>query len=153
MSKLLEYSIGHASALQITTHLLACDAVFVSRLGARVDIRDYAYKIIGKAQRFEAWASVELIGLVAVYCNAVDKDVAFITTVSVLPTWQGNGIASHLLKNCIAHVYKLGFVHIEMEVDNDNGAATALYEKHGFNTIGDKDGMRRMILNLEKGPR
>jgi ribosomal protein S18 acetylase RimI-like enzyme len=151
MSELLEYSSGRASAAQILGHLLHCDEVFVLRLGARVDIGDYARKISCKAQCFEAWKSVELVGLVAAYCNVPDKDVAFITTVSVLPAWQGKGIASRLLENCIAHVHKLGFAQIELEVGSGNGVATALYDKHGFSTAEDKGGMLRMTLDLEKG--
>lgn len=151
MSELLEYISGRASAAQIIGHLLRCDEVFVPRLGERADIGDYARKIAGKAQLFEAWSSDELVGLVAAYCNAPDKDVAFITTVSVLPAWQGRGIASRLLENCITHVRTLGFAHIELEVGGGNGAATALYEKHGFSTDGDKGGILRMALNLEQG--
>jgi ribosomal protein S18 acetylase RimI-like enzyme len=150
MSEPLEYSSARASVAQITGHLLRCDEVFVPRLGARVDIGDYARKIAGKAQRFEAWTSNELVGLVATYCNAPDTDVAFVTTVSVLPAWQGRGIASHLLENCIAHVRKLGFARIELEVGDGNGTGTALYEKHGFSMAGDKDGMLRMALDLGK---
>ena len=151
MSELLDYSSGRASAAQINGHLLRCDEVFVPRLGARVDIDDYARKIAGKAQRFEAWTSDDLVGLVAAYCNAPDKDVAFVTTVSVLPAWQGRGIASRLLENCIAHARKLGFAHIELEVGCGNGAALALYEKHGFSAAGETGGMLRMALDLDKG--
>lgn len=151
MSELLEYSIGCASAAQITRHLLRCDEVFIPRLGARVDIGEYSRKIVGKAQRFEAWTSDELVGLVAAYCNTPNKDVAFVTTVSVLPAWQGGGVARRLLENCIAYVRKLGFAKIELEVDVSNGAATSLYEKHGFTIAGDKGGILRMALDLEKG--
>lgn len=150
MSDLPEYSSRRASVAQIIGHLLRCDEVFVPRLGARVDISDYARKIAGKAICFEAWVSAELVGLVAAYCNAPDKDVAFVTTVSVLPAWQSMGIASRLLENCIAHVCKLGFAHIELEVSVGNGAATTLYEKQGFSKVGENDGMLRMALNLEK---
>lgn len=151
MSSSIEYISGRASLAQINGHLLRCDEAFVPQLSIRVDIDDYARKIAGNANRFEAWESNELVGLVAAYCNAPDKGVAFVTTVSVLRDWHGRGVASRLLANCIAHVRNLGFAHIELEVSSGNVKALALYEKHGFSSAVGKGGMLRMSLNLKKG--
>ena len=45
-----------------------------------------------------------LVGLVAAYCNASDRRLAFVTSVSVLPDWSGQGLASRLIKDCICHI-------------------------------------------------
>ncbi|WP_171017167.1 GNAT family N-acetyltransferase [Pseudomonas sp. G(2018)] len=128
----LEISLNKASVEQIAAHLLACDPVFVPPLSGRVDIGSYASKIAEKSTRFEGWVEGELVGLVAVYCNEKANPLAYITSVSVLSQWGGQGIASQLIKCCIDHVSKLGFVQIELEVDERNQAATHLYQKHGF---------------------
>lgn len=128
----LEISLNKASVEQIAAHLLACDPVFVPPLNGRVDIGSYASKIAEKSTRFEGWVEGELVGLVAVYCNETANPLAYITSVSVLSQWGGQGIASRLIKCCIDHVSKLGFVQIELEVDERNQAATHLYQKHGF---------------------
>jgi ribosomal protein S18 acetylase RimI-like enzyme len=151
MKASIEYINGRACLEQINGHLLRCDEVFMPRLSTRVDIGDYSRKIAVNAQRFEAWESDELVGLVAGYCNAANKDVAYITSVSVLQAWQGRGIASRLLENCIAHVRNLGFSDIELEVSSGNEAAVALYKKHGFSADLGKGGILRMSLNFEKG--
>lgn len=149
MTQPIASPLSKADVAQIAAHLQACDAAFVPPLSGRVDIDAYARKIDDKAQRFEAWHDGELVGLVAAYCNAPDRSVAFVTSVSVLPDWQGRGIASHLLENCIGHIRELGFARIELEVDSGNGAARALYEKHGF-IVGSTEG-RSVIMTLDLG--
>lgn len=146
----IDYSTGRASEQGIYAHLSHCDAVFVPPLSSRVETGAYASKIAARAERFEAWSNGELLGLVAVYCNAQDRNTAFITSVSVLPGWQGKGIASQLMANCMARVRELSFKHIELEVGGNNEAAIALYEKYGFTIMGQPGVMQKMTKNLRK---
>lgn len=132
MSETIELCIDRASVAELTAHLSRCDAAFVPPLSERVTLDAYAQKISDRAMRFEAWHAGEMMGLVATYCNTPDKRTAFITSVSVLPSWQGRGIAARLMTHCIDHVRNQGFEHIELEVDRRNPAAVALYEKNGF---------------------
>jgi len=128
----IQYTQGRANRESIDTHLSCCDASFVPPLRTRVDIGIYAQKIVEKSERFEAWDKNCLVGLVAAYCNAANRDAAFISSVSVLPGHHGKGIANRLMAECIAYVRRLGFVRIELEVDRENRVAQALYLKHGF---------------------
>ena len=61
----VHYRANTASTVQIAEHLLCCDPDFVPKLSERVDIPDYAEKIVNKATRFEAWSNGTLVGLVA----------------------------------------------------------------------------------------
>ncbi len=151
MNDAVAYRTDRASTAEIVAHLRTCDSAFVPPLSGRVDIDSYAHKIIDKGQCFQAEVNGELAGLVAAYCNAPDRGTAFITSVSVLPGWQGRGIASRLMEDCIGHVRRLGFTRIELEVDGGNHAAIKLYLKHGFTAIGQPSPMLRMALDLEKG--
>lgn len=150
MSDTIEYCRDRASEAEIAVHLRACDDGFVPRLSERVDINGYASKIFEKAHRFEAWANGELAGLVAVYCNASDRNIAFVTSVSVLPHWQGRSIASRLVVDCIAHVRGLGFARLELEVGGNNESAIALYRKHSFATAGQFGSLLKMTLDFGK---
>lgn len=132
MSKSVEYRLNKASEAEIAEHLWLCDADFVPPLSDRVDINDYAEKIAGKAMRFEAWSGDKLVGLVAVYCNDLEKRIAYITNVSVLRESMGKGIAESLIKRCIEHVKALGMRQVSLEVASDNMPAIGLYEKGGF---------------------
>lgn len=82
--------------------------------------------------QFEAWADDLLIGLVAVYCNDKKSRSAFITSVSVLQSWQGKGVAFHLLESCIKYVTQQNFISVELEVETTNTEAIKLYTKMGF---------------------
>ncbi|MFZ6733489.1 GNAT family N-acetyltransferase [Undibacterium sp. Ji42W] len=142
MNPAIQFSHNQASHQAIAAHLRQCDAAFVPSLSSRLNIDDYASKIISRAQRFEASASAEheLAGLVAMYCNDDSNDGckdtqhgrAFITNVSVLPTWQQQGIARALLKQALHYAKHCGCMQVELEVNTNNPTAIALYEKIGF---------------------
>ena len=150
MSGLVDFCLNHASEAEIAEHLLCCNSDFVPPLSGRVEISGYAHKIVAKATRFEAWAKGALVGLVASYCNDSARRAAYITSVSVLHGWQGRGIASRLIEQCIGHVKELGFEHIELEVDSENVGAVKLYEKMGFMINGVNGRTTNMHLNARR---
>jgi ribosomal protein S18 acetylase RimI-like enzyme len=133
-------SVNQSSAAEILAHLVRADGGFEPSLSSRVDIHAYAQKLQDRAVRFEAWLDEELVGLVASYCNQPDKKgKAFVTSVSVLPQSQGQGIADRLMRQCIEHARGLGFRQMELAVDQRSMPAVALYRKLGFSTLR-KDG-------------
>ncbi len=132
MSETVEYRLNSASEVEIAEHLSRCDTAFVPPLSGRVEISDYAQKIASKATRFEAWSGGTLVGLVAAYCNDHEKRIAYITSVSVLREWIGNGIAVRLVGQCIEYAKTSGMRQISLEVASDNAPAIRLYEKSGF---------------------
>lgn len=132
MSATVEFLLNKASAVQITEHLLCCDADFVPPLSGRVEIRDYAKKIASKATRFEAWSGGIPVGLVAAYCNDQENRIAYITSVSVLKEWTRKGIAAGLVGQCVEHAKVSGMRQISLAVAADNTPAIKLYEKRGF---------------------
>lgn len=129
---MIEFSLNKASELEIVNHLLCCDAEFVSALSDRVDISAYAKKITSKAVRIEAWSEDALIGLLAVYCNNMERRYGYITSISLLREWTRKGIASQLIEKCKKYVREIGFNRIELEVNCENVDATKLYVKNGF---------------------
>ena len=129
---MVEYLLNKASELEIAKHLLHCDADFIPPLSNRVDINNYAQKLASKATKFEAWSGGRLVGLVAAYCNDQENRLAYITSVSVLKEWMGQGIAANLLKQCITHAKDAGMQQISLEVASNNQPAMGLYEKNGF---------------------
>lgn len=132
MKQPVEYHLNKATVPMIFEHLLYCDDNFIPPLSQRVKIYDYAIKISSKATRFEAWSDDRLVGFLAAYCNDSKTRIAFITTVSVLKTRMGEGIASRMLKQCIDFASALGMVQINLMVACNNIAAIRLYKKIGF---------------------
>ena len=153
MNAQIDFGSNTASVVQINAHLLCCDADFVPPLTDRVEIIDYARRIVSKATRFEAWSGNMLIGLVAAYCNDQETRIAYITSVSVLREWTKRGIAACLMKQCIDYAEKIGMRHISLDVAVDNTQAIKLYEKFGF-VVGKADmpfvTMSRFLENEEE---
>ncbi len=135
-----------ASAAKIAEHLRMCDTDFIPSLSERVEIRDYAQKITSKTTRFEAWSGGTLVGLVAAYCNDQEKRIAYITSVSVLKSRTGKGIAASLVGQCVAHMKASGMRQISLEVASDNKLAIKLYEKSGF--VASKADTPSVTMNL-----
>lgn len=123
---------NHATVDEVALHLRQCDHAFVPPLESRVDITVYAEKLVRQAVRFEAWSSNDLVGLVATYFNNKSELIAFVSSVSVLPSHQGLGIASSLLAQCLECAKTSGFRCLELEVDGSNLNAINLYLKMGF---------------------
>lgn len=128
---MIGYHINRASEAEIAEHLTRCDADFIPPLTGRVEIEDYARKIASKATRYEAWTGDSLIGLVAIYYNT-DSRITYVTNVSVMREWLGNGIATRLMSQCIAHAKTLNMKRISLQVGEENQGAIKLYEKMGF---------------------
>jgi ribosomal protein S18 acetylase RimI-like enzyme len=135
MSYTIVFSMNQSSMDDLASHLVRVDATFEPALSSRVEIRAYAQKLHNQAVRFEAWLGEELIGLVACYCNQPVGGKAFATSVSVWSEYQGQGIATRLMRQCIEHLRGLGFCHIELEVNQRSLSAVALYQKIGFNIL------------------
>ena len=151
MSDQVSFHINSVSEIEIVNFLRKCDADFLPPLSRRLNIEDYARKIFNNAMRFEAQASKELIGLIAIYCNDKESCVAYITSVSMLKEWMGRGIAIFLMRKCIDYAKAMGFMMISLEVRSDNLKAIALYKKSQFITYK-VDGLNiTMNLHLDGG--
>ena len=132
MSARLEYLSNKASVTEITEHLSCCDADFTPPLSTRVEIDDYAQKIMSKAIRFEAWSDGALVGLVAAYCNDPVTRIAYITSVTVLQAWARKGVATRLMDQCVEYAKASGMQKLCLEVATENIPAIKLYKKSGF---------------------
>ncbi len=113
-----------------------------------VNINQYASKIRDKAQTFEAWSNNTLVGLIAVYMNDPKLHTAFITSVSVVATMQGKGIANQLLTFVINKATELRYSTLQLEVNNANNTAIQLYTKNGFTKLATNETITTMQIHL-----
>lgn len=146
----IDYKIKTAGDSAIADHLQNCKHLFVPCLDETVNIHDYSVKLANLALTFEAWASTELVGLVAAYFNDTSKRNAFITNVSVLPGFAGRGIAGTLLQHCVKYARDNNFREIVLEVNQHNGPAIKLYKRHNFSETAFKGELKIMTLTLHE---
>lgn len=144
----ITYTINKADFEKIVVHLSCCDPYFFPPLSSKVNIHDYVNKLLLNAIRWEAWDNDKLVGLVAGYLNDLNKDYAFITSVSVLNEYNLKGIASRLMSQFIALSKEMGFYRIGLEVANDNREAKNLYKKLNFIANDDECKILTMVLHL-----
>ena len=123
----------------VREHFRECSNIFNPPLHTYVDIEAYSHKIADNAITFEAWENNILIGLIAAYFNDLKNKAGFITNVSVLPEYQGKGIAKKLLVSTLEYGKLLGFGKMRLEVNGDNTTALNLYLCNGFSLIEKKE--------------
>lgn len=138
-----------ANQNQIYEHLIACKDCFIPPLSNLVDIKQYSEKLRINAYTFEAWKDDILVGLIAVYCNDFVNKIAFITNVSVMKEYIGQGIAKQLIINAIYRLSEIGFYFIKLEVNEDNKNAIFLYKKFHFTELSRSNSTIKMVYNFK----
>ena len=139
-----------ADAVAIENHLIDCDMSFLSPLSSRVSLPDYAQKLSLLADRFEAWESDRLIGLVAAYLRNSNTLEGYISSVSICGDFKGKGIASRLMQDCFDVAVAKRLTTLVLEVAQNDQYACGFYRKHGFQPIGDgKSGFLKMSLQFK----
>ena len=146
----INYNTKTALVEDIYSHLKECNNNFIPPLDEKVNIMNYSKKIYEKAITFEAWNEKILIGLIATYLNDAENKMAFITNVSTIKAYMGNGIASELMKMCISYSKSHNFNEINLEVSSKNTDALNLYKKYGFVKNKEEDSITFMRLILNK---
>jgi ribosomal-protein-alanine N-acetyltransferase len=139
-----------SDATDIENHLLECDVRFSPPLSLRVNLSEYAKKLAVLTDRFEAWDSDRLVGLVATYIRNSNQIEGFITSVSVCNDFEGQGIGSQLMQRCLASASAYGLTKLSLEVAEQDVRAFEFYLKFGFQSIGTgKSGYIKMTLPLK----
>jgi ribosomal protein S18 acetylase RimI-like enzyme len=146
----LHITNDNADVAAIEHHLRECDMRFEPPLSSRVSLPDYAQKLSLFADRFEAWESDRLIGLVAAYLRNSHALEGFISSVSICGDFEGKGIASRLMQDCFDAALAKGLTSLVLEVAQRDQNACGFYRKHGFQLIsGGKSGLSKMSLQLK----
>jgi ribosomal protein S18 acetylase RimI-like enzyme len=75
----------------------------------------------------------------------------YISSVSVLPEWTGQNIATTLLKKSIEFLARASFHSVRLKVGKQNHSAISLYCKLGFQCEGEDDEFISMCLLNNRG--
>ena len=128
---MISYTQNKATYIDVLGHLQGVSNSFTVPLEKRVNLSEYAKKIVSIAHMEEAWEDDKLIGLFAYYVNNEQSDI-FITNVSVIHKYQGKGIGSKLINAVKTIALKNNFRIIRLWVADDS-EAVKFYERNGFN--------------------
>lgn len=106
--------------------------IFIPSLIPRIDLEEYAEKISKYATHFSVHYNNEIIGLMACYFNHPQKEIGYITSISVIKKFQNKGIAIRLLEECIHYAKSQNYKMLRLRVFRQNLPAIELYHKKNF---------------------
>jgi GNAT superfamily N-acetyltransferase len=72
-------------------------------------------------------------------------------TIAVVPSCRGKGYGDQLLTALLDRARADGYRRVSLSVMPDN-PAVALYERHGFHTVGERGGANAMVAELLPAP-
>lgn len=147
MSDSITQRVNQSVFEDVLAHLRACDRTFVPPLSERVELSSYAQKLVAHAMRVEAWCGKELVGLLALYEGADAGTSAYLTNVSVLPSWQGKRVSSLLIAKYQQEISDGRIKVLRLHVDAGNLVALRLYQRMGF--VVETGGGARIPMSLQ----
>ncbi|MBB1368460.1 GNAT family N-acetyltransferase [Pseudoalteromonas sp. SR44-5] len=107
------------------------DDDFSPTLSSRVDLEQYALKLLKVATVFGVYKKNQLVGAIAVYMNDLDSKVAYCPFIAILSNSRGQGFSQLLLEIAIAELKSKQFNSLSLTVRADS-PASHLYKKVGF---------------------
>jgi ribosomal protein S18 acetylase RimI-like enzyme len=72
--------------------------------------------------------------------------------IAVVPNARGKGVGAKLLDALLARARTEGFGTISLSVDRNNAGAIGLYERYGFERVGEDDDSVTMLAQLDRPP-
>lgn len=122
--------------------------IFIPPLVPRIKLEEYADKISKYATHFSAYYNNEIVGLMACYFNHPQKEIGFITSISVIKNFQDKGIAIKLIEESIRYAKSQKYKKLRLEVFQQNLPAITLYHKMLFFISEEKETTYYMDLIL-----
>ena len=131
---LSKLDVKEVTELELFLHKV--DEDFQPTLSSRVDIKNYAQKLICNAIIFKAYKTSQIIGLVACYANDSSKTNAYIPFIAVDRDFRGYGIGETLLSKLLDELKNYNFKKLSLTV-RKNSDAFYFYKKVGFDIDSD----------------
>ncbi|HEY1315865.1 MAG TPA: GNAT family N-acetyltransferase [Gaiella sp.] len=72
--------------------------------------------------------------------------------IAVVPNARGKGVGAKLLGALLDRARTEGYDAISLSVDRNNAGAIGLYERHGFERVGEEDDSVTMLAHLQQPP-
>jgi ribosomal protein S18 acetylase RimI-like enzyme len=121
---------------------------FIPPINQMVDINKYSNKLVQNADCFFIKNHGENIGFLAIYANDHSGKISFISSISIIPEYQGTGVSQKLIDFSIEHAKKKGMKCIKLEVNKNNIRAIKFYRRNRFNVESTDNNNLRMIKSI-----
>jgi len=74
----------------------------------------------------------EIAGFIGYYANDLESGMAYLSTIVITKKYQGRGIGTLLLHECLDDCRNRGMTTCRLEVDKNNMSAITFYKRFGF---------------------
>lgn len=108
------------------------DSAFPIHLNDRVNIADYANKILENGKVLTYQENHKIIAAILFYANNMTTKEAYISLLCVEKEYQGKHLASNLLKEATKIIIEKNMEKIKLYTHKKNEIPQKLYEKYGF---------------------
>lgn len=146
--KYVELDKNEFSSKKVERYINKMCNYFIPPLNKIVDINKYSNKLARNADCIFIQNYRKNIGFLAIYTNDYSGKIAFISSISIIPKYQGVGISQKLIDFSIEHARKKGMKYIKLEVNEKNIKAIRLYKRNKFNIISTDNESLLMIKNI-----
>lgn len=123
---------------ELLSFLRSVEALFPVPLSEKVDLEEYADKLLDRACLVVERADGEIAGLAAGYVEHLTGDFAYVAVVGVRPEHQRKGIARSLVSRFVELCRAKGLKGVHLYTDASNAPAIRMYEKLGFGVVHPK---------------
>ena len=132
---------------RLIQYLNDVDNDFKIPLSKKINPTEYAIKLLTNGVVLVSVDNGQIRGLIAGYCNDIEKGKAVISILSVKKKFRGIGISRNLIKSMIETCKQVGMRYIH--VDSVNPIAVSLYLSEGFVKVSqDTYGVTNIIYLL-----
>lgn len=122
--------------------------ILPSLKSGRVNIDDFADKILKNGHLCVFSQDQTIQGFSAFYANDTQNKVAYLTMIAVKEEYRREGIGDKLLSFVEKESKLRGMNQLKLEVSISNLGAIKFYEKHGFCILEQNENAYYMIKNL-----
>lgn len=116
----------------LNKHISFFGDFFPDPLSSRVDIQTYTNRLINNAEIYFLKFENLVVGVIGFYINNKVNLKSYISIISVLPNFQGQGCGKILINSCVSAAMKAGMCEISLHVHMDNIKAQKFYTANGF---------------------
>jgi ribosomal protein S18 acetylase RimI-like enzyme len=130
--KYIELDKNELSSKQVQDYFNRMCDYFIPPINQVIDISVYSDKLVQNADCFFIQNGEENVGFLAIYTNDCSGKVSFISSISVIPRYQGTGVSQKLIDFSVEHAGKKGMKYIKLEVNKNNIRAIKFYKSNKF---------------------
>lgn len=124
--------------VELKKFLEKIDSFFPVALSQKVNLNDYAQKAMKKGINYFAMNENKIIGVCMGYANDKKENIAYISTIAVLPEYRNLKVGHQLILSFKEYAKENNMKLIRLFVHKENEMAIKFYRKNGFEEISMK---------------